>query len=96
MWSHATINTNIYGFQFQRGTRWLPGLSEEQLAEFELAVDAKFPQDFRKMLGAINGTDLPTLNLYGNTQAPRESVGVYSYPRHLHLVRERINALGDN
>ena len=96
LWSRATICSDIYGFQFQRGTRWIWGLPEAQIAAYESAVDAKFPDDFRKMLGAINGTDMATLNVYGGQSAPRESVGVYSYPRDLQHVRQRISDLAED
>ena len=39
----------------------------------------------------LNGTDLPTLNLYGSSGEPhRKSVGVYSYPRDIEIVKQRI------
>jgi hypothetical protein len=40
----------------------------------------------------MNGTDLPTLNVYGYCGEPlRESVGVYSYSRDIEIVREKID-----
>ncbi len=39
------------------------------------------------MLGVMNGTDLPTINVYGSSGEPaRERPGVYAYPRDLALV----------
>jgi hypothetical protein len=39
----------------------------------------------------MNGTDIPTLNVYGYCGEPhRTSVGVYAYPRDLEIVRRRI------
>jgi hypothetical protein len=39
----------------------------------------------------MNGTDLATLNVYGSCgEPPRESVRVYSYPRDIETVKERI------
>jgi len=36
----------------------------------------------------MNGTDKPALNVYGNSGQPRrESVGVYSYPRDVEIVK---------
>lgn len=81
----------IYGFQFQRGTRWNPGLSEETIAEYESVLRARFPHDFRTFLRAMNGTDIPTLNIYGYcSEPPRQSVGIYSYPRDIEIVKRRI------
>ena len=39
----------------------------------------------------MNGTDLATVNIYGSCGEPRrESVGVYSYPRDIEIVKKRI------
>jgi hypothetical protein len=87
-WSTASINPHLYGFQFQRGTRWNSGLSDKKITEYEGALQVVCPNDFREFLRNLNGTDLPTLNIYGNSGEPqRESVGVYSYPRDLELLR---------
>src|SRR5262245_14301964 len=40
---------------------------------------------------AMNGTDLPTLNMYGHCgEPPCESLGVYSCPRDLEAIKRRI------
>jgi hypothetical protein len=86
------INPHVYGFQFQPGTRWNPGLSEQQIASYEEVLGIGFPRDFKDFLAAMNGTDLPMLNTYGNCGEPhRQAVFVYSYPRDLETVRERIH-----
>lgn len=90
-WSRASINPTVSGFQFQPGTCWNPGLSEDKIAEYENVLGAKFPYDFRTFLGGMNGTDLPTMNVYaGCGEPPRTSVGVYSFPRDLEIVKRRI------
>jgi hypothetical protein len=90
-WSQRSINPTISGFQFQPGTRWNPGLSDDKIAEYETVLEVRFPNDFRAFLGAMNGTDLPTLNIYASCgEPPRKSVGVYSYPRDLGTVKLRI------
>jgi SMI1/KNR4 family protein SUKH-1 len=87
-WQARPINPHIYGFQFQRGTRWNPGLSDDKIAEYENVLGVRFPYDFRTFLRAMNGTDLPTLNIYGYCpEPPHTSVGVYSYPRDIELVK---------
>lgn len=91
-WSQQSMDPSVYGFQFQRGTRWNPGLADDKIAECEHDLGVRFPDDFRVFLRALNGTDLPTLNIYGNCGEPqRTSVGVYSYPRDLGTVKERID-----
>ena len=96
-WSSLTIDPSIYGFQFQRGTRWMPGLSHEQIAGYEDVLGTKFPDDFRTFLGAMNGTDLPTLNVYGSSGVPpRQSPRVYSYPRDVEVVKQLIEVVQEN
>jgi hypothetical protein len=90
-WSQQSINPTVSGFQFQRGTRWNPGLSDDKIAEYENALEVRFPLDFRAFLRVMNGTDIPTLNVYAYSGEPhRTSVGVYSYPRDLEIVEQRI------
>jgi len=96
-WSSLTIDPRIYGFQFQRGTRWMPGLSDEQIAGYEDILGTKFPNDFRTFLGAMNGTDLPTLNVYASSGVPpRQSPGVYSYPRDVEVVKQLIEVVQEH
>ena len=90
-------NPAVYGFQFQQGTKWNPGLSPDEIKEYEDAVDARFPNDFRSMLRHINGTDLPNLNVYGNSGEPHTTAfTLYAFRRDLHIVKERIAAIGDD
>ena len=57
-------------------------------------LQARFPNDFRLMLKVMNGTDIPTLNVYGSCGDPcRTGAGVYSYPRDLEEVRERMHCV---
>ncbi|MGI9444823.1 MAG: hypothetical protein ACR2N1_20275 [Rubripirellula sp.] len=64
------VNPAVYGFQFQQGTKWNPRLSSDEIKEYEDAVNARFPNDFHAMLRHVNGTDIPNLNVYGNTGEP--------------------------
>src|SRR5690349_9985713 len=96
-WNAQAIDPTVYGFQFQRGTCWNPGLSDERIREYENVLTVRFPHDFKALLRAMNGTDLSTLNIYGYSgEPPRESVGVYAYPRDIELVKRRIENLREN
>ena len=96
-WAERPIDPSVYGFQFQPGTRWNIGLSREEIVEYEAVLAVSFPHDFRDFLGAMNGTDLPTLNVYGSSgEPPRTSTGVYSYPRDVKLVKQRIEDVRDS
>ena len=94
-WSRKSLDPSLYGFQFQRGTRCNPGLPNEKIAEYEHTLGVRFPHDFRALLIAMNGTDLPTLNVYGSRghTPPHQSVGVYAYPRDVDVVKQRIEDL---
>ena len=96
-WRDRSINPHISGFQFQPGTRWNPGLPEDKITEFEGVLGIKFPHDFRGFLRAMNGTDLPTLNVYASCgEPPRQWVGVYSYPKDLEIVRQLAKDVSDD
>lgn len=90
-WNREPVDPTVYGFQFQRGTRWNPGLSNLEIREYENALGMRFPHDVRAFLSVMNGTDMPTLNVYAHCGEPhRTSVGVYSHPRDLKIIKERI------
>jgi len=96
-WQTQAIDPSIYGFQFQRRTRWMPGLSDEQITEYEKVLGTKLPGDLSAFLRAMNGTDLPTLNVYGSCgEPPRHSTGVYSYPRDVKVVEQLIEEAENN
>jgi hypothetical protein len=90
-WSVHQLDPSTYGGQFQRGTRWNPGLSETEIGDYEQAIGTHFPADFKLFLSIMNGTDLPTLNIYGSSGIrPREGIGVYSFPRDVDEIQSRI------
>jgi hypothetical protein len=96
-WHGRPINPNIYGFQFQQGTHWNPGLLEDKISDYENLLGVRFPHDFRALLRAMNGTDLPTLNIYGyRPEPPHTSIGVYSYPRDVELVKHLIKEVQED
>ena len=92
-WSNTSINPTIYGFQIQRGTRWNVGLSVKLIEEYESVLSTRFPNDFRSFLLEMNGTDLPTLNVNAPAGSQRESVGVYSYPRDIEIVKTLVERI---
>lgn len=66
-------------------------MSGEMVTEYENILRVQFPHDFKAFLREMNGTDLVTLNVYGSSGEPqRKSVGVYSYPRDLESVKQRV------
>ena len=96
-WGVQTVKPDVYGFQFQRGTCWNPGLSARELTEYQQTVGFQFPNDCQTFLTQMNGTDLPTINVYGSCGEPsRTSVGVYSFPRDVELIMQRIEDMNQN
>ena len=90
-WQTVEINGGIYGFQIQKGTKWLPGLSEQEVAEYEKEMGFSFPEVYKLFLKHMNGTDIPTINIYGQSGEPYQyAFGYYSYPRDLSTVKEQI------
>lgn len=96
-WRSQEIDPTIYGFQFQPGTKWNSGLSEPEIADYQQVLGVRFPRDLKFFLRKMNGTDLPTVNIYGSSgHALQESVGVYSYPRDLSIIRQRVADIQEN
>lgn len=96
-WSKREINTRIYGFQIQQHTKWLPGLSDTEISEYEFALGFSFPNDMRAFLHFINGVDKPQINIYGNDGTPNAyAYMLYSYPRDLEAVKQMISYIEIN
>ena len=96
-WAEQSVKPDVYGFQFQRGTRWNPGLSAEGLTEYQRTVGFEFPNDCKAFFTEMNGTDIPAINVYGNSGEPsRTSVGVYSFPRDIERIVQRIDDVDQN
>jgi len=90
-WETIELNRTIYGFQIQKGTKWLKGLSDSDIAEYEQIMGFGFPEVYKLFLRQMNGTDKQTINIYGESGEPyRYGVGFYSYPRDLEAVKARI------
>jgi len=49
-WREKSIDPTIFGFQFQRGTRWNEGLSDEMVREYEMVLRVRFPHDLKAFL----------------------------------------------
>ncbi len=90
-WESVEIKRNVFGFQIQRGTKWLHGLTSSDIAEYEREIGFSFSENYKIYLRHMNGTDTPTINVYGLCGEPyRYSPGYYSYPRDLEAVKDKI------
>lgn len=80
----------ISGFQGPHGSYWNPGLSENEIMEYEKFLGASFPKDFVTMLTVMNGTTTPISNTWKDKKI---RAGVYSYPRDIKIVNWYIDVL---
>lgn len=90
VWENVEIKRGIYGFQTQRQTKWLKGLSEDEIKEFENDLGFEFPDIYKFYLRNMNGTDKPAENIYGDQKTVSFAPSFYSYPRDLAAIKERI------
>jgi SMI1/KNR4 family protein SUKH-1 len=75
----------------------LRGLSDEEIAKYEKEMGLCFPEIYKLYLRHMNGTDKPTINVYGECGEPYWSAsGYYSYPRDLDDVRDTIKWIHDD
>jgi hypothetical protein len=92
-WRNTSIK-GTWGFQIQAQTRWNPGLTDKTVMQYEVAVGASFPPDFKTFLRCMNGTDIPAIDVRGSSgEPPRFAPGFYSYPRDLELIKKRIESV---
>jgi hypothetical protein len=88
------LDSEAYGLQHQPGTQWRPGLTEPELAAFQAAVGFEFPEELRAFYRVMNGTDLPGVNVYGESGLPYYYAPIYfSYPEHLATIQQCIEEL---
>jgi len=91
-WSKTDINSNIFGFQIQKGTKWKNGLSENELAEFQKELNVVFPEELKNFYRTMNGLDKKGINVFGsNGTEPSFNPIYYSYSNDLKQIRENIN-----
>ncbi len=92
LWESVELKRYIYGFQFQAGTKWNPGLNDGEIARFENEMGFEFPNMYKLFLKTMNGTDKDTINIYGSSGEPaRFGTGYYAYPKDIDAVREMID-----
>ena len=91
-WSQVKLNDNQYGFQTQKRTKFLKGLTDSEILEYQKELDLEFPQILVDFLSVMNGTDRPTINIFGKSKSiPKYSTQFYSYPRDIKLVKKMID-----
>jgi len=90
-WETIPLKEEVYGFQIQAGTKWNPGLTENQIAQYEADMGFLFPEIFKLYLRVMNGTDTDMINIYARCGEPfRYAPGFYAYPKDLAAVKAKI------
>jgi len=64
------VAAGVGGSDWQRGTRWMGGLSEEQIEQIERRWSLRFPPDYRLFLRVLHAVDRPTLGALYNDDSP--------------------------
>ena len=64
------VAAGVGGSDWQRGTRWMGGLSEEQIEQIERQWSLRFPPDYRLFLRVLHAIDRPTLGALYNNDSP--------------------------
>lgn len=90
VWEKAEVIEGVFGFQTQRETKWLEGLTENEIADYENELEFAFPEIYKIYLRHLNGTDKPSVNVYGYSGTRAETPNYYSFPRDLVIVKDKI------
>jgi hypothetical protein len=95
VWENVELKRGVFGFQNQRETKWLEGLSEEEITEYENELGFAFPKIYKFYLRNMNGTNKPAINNYGDSEVVAYAADYYSFPRDLEIVKDRIKWIYD-
>lgn len=76
------------------GTKWLPGLSEEELQAFEKEMGFPFSEPLRNFYRTMNGVDRPFIYTYDDGSITEDN-RFYSYPRDIDRIRDKIEWVYD-
>lgn len=91
-WKVTDINRSTFGFQIQQNTTWLPGLTDEQIDNFEKDLGFNFPTPLRDFYKTMNGLSKPGINVYGDSGEPYAYSPIfYSYPNDIGTIKENID-----
>ncbi len=95
IWENLEMKRGIFGFQTQKETKWLEGLTEAEITEYEIELGFAFPEIYKFYLRNMNGTDKPAINNYGDSEIIAYAPDYYSFPRDLEAVKDRIRWIYD-
>lgn len=95
VWGNIEVKRGIYSFQTQKEMKWLEGLAEKEIADYESELGFAFPEIYKFYLRNMKGTDKPAINNYGDSEVVASISDYYSFPRDLEIVKDRIKWIYD-
>jgi hypothetical protein len=91
--STLELDKEAYGLQHQQGTKWRKGLTDIEILDFQKEIGFDFPEILIEFYKNMNGTDIPGVNVYGDTSEYHYEEMYFSYPEHLPKIKMQINEL---
>ena len=76
------VASRVGGHDWQQGTRWLGGLSEQEIATIEQRYHLRFPPDYRLFLQVLHSVDRPRVGAGyadGRTMTPTTVPSFYNW-----------------
>lgn len=92
------VAAGVGGSDWQRGTRWAGGLSEEQIGQIERRWSLRFPPDYRLFLRVLHTIDRPELGAFYTGDSPphlvpRRAPSFYNWQADEEALQERFDWL---
>jgi hypothetical protein len=102
-WAHHGTRTladfqvgRIGGLDWQRGTRWLGGLTGNEIATVEKREGLRFPPDFRLFLERLHATDRPRVGAgfaEDDRMVPMQAPGFYNWLTDVEAIHAAVEGI---
>src|SRR5689334_13612421 len=91
------IKDDAYGFQIQRNTKFIKGISRKKIDELQILFGFDFPWDYREMLLTIGGLDIEEISIDpdGEDEVAFHDF-FYQYPRDIEKVQYLLEDINTN
>lgn len=88
------LDKEAYGLQFQKGTKWNDGLSDEEIKKYQKELGFEFPEELKGFYKTMNGTNLPGINIFGESGMEYAYEPIYhTFPEHLPQMKDLIGEI---
>ncbi|WP_075591554.1 SMI1/KNR4 family protein [Labilibacter marinus] len=86
------LDKDVYGLQFQKGTKWNEGLLDEEIEKYQKELGFEFPEELKWFFKTMNGTNLPGINVFGSSGLEYDYEPIYhTFPDHLTQMKDLID-----